>query len=542
MHQAVTLPSESHPSSRLEGQADERTGSVAVQRSRYPCRKARMQDPIRIPADLARELTTRQAWLEAVLQQMPQGVVVAEAPSGRLVLGNEQVARIWRHPFLPAQDVQEYRQYQGYHLDGRPYQPQEWPVARSIRTGERVTDEVVKILRGDGTWGFISVSSAPIRDPDGRIIAGVITFSDITDRTLAEDQIGSMAMFPEENPSPVMRVSGQGVLLYANQASSDLLATWSCRAGQQVPAEVLQMVAQCLVDGTPREADHECAGRVFSIMFAPLAGMGYANLYGRDITRRRQAEDALRQSHEQLKALNETLEHRVAERTAVAEDRAAQLRLLASQLSQAEERERQRVAHILHDHFQQLLAGAKFDLGFLDTHLCGDEGCQAPAVLERVNQVLDQAITESRTLSVELSPPVLQATGLCEALHWLGRWMQDKHGLQVDVQAEKAGEPRAQDRRSLLFHAVRELLFNVVKHAHTNRAAVRLVAEQDYTQVTVEDGGVGFDPERLQVKSDLASGFGLFGLRERLELLDGQLRIESRPGEGTRIHLRVSKS
>jgi PAS domain S-box-containing protein len=131
---------------------------------------------------LLEQLQTERVRFETVLRQMPAGVLIAEAPSGRLVLGNQQLAHILRHPFLPAADVAQYDQYQGFHADGRPYQPEEWPLARSIRAGAVITNEEIEVRRGDGTLGTICTNSAPIYDRHGSIIAGVATFCDITEQ------------------------------------------------------------------------------------------------------------------------------------------------------------------------------------------------------------------------------------------------------------------------------------------------------------------------------------------------------------------------
>jgi PAS domain S-box-containing protein len=135
---------------------------------------------------LLKQLENERGRLEAVLQQMPAGVLIAEAPSGRLLLGNQQVEDIWRHPFVASEDIEHYKDYRGFHEDGRPYQPDEWPLARSISTGETIAGEEIIFHRGDNTYGVMRVSAAPILDRDDNIVAGVATFYDITDRRRAE--------------------------------------------------------------------------------------------------------------------------------------------------------------------------------------------------------------------------------------------------------------------------------------------------------------------------------------------------------------------
>lgn len=135
-----------------------------------------------------------------------------------------------------------------------------------------------------------------------------------------------------------------------------------------------------------------------------------------------------RQAEENLQRLTETLEQQVIDRTAVAEQRATQLRVLAAELTQAEEHERRRLARILHDHLQQLLVAARMKTTLLRRQ-AGEE--KARETLDQIDGVLSEAITESRSLTVELSPGVLYEKGLAAGLEWLAQQTQEKHELPV---------------------------------------------------------------------------------------------------------------
>jgi signal transduction histidine kinase len=241
-----------------------------------------------------------------------------------------------------------------------------------------------------------------------------------------------------------------------------------------------------------------------------------------------------KQTERQLKALNETLEQRVAERTATATRRAAQLQALAAQLAQTEHRERRRLAQILHDHLQQLLYAARLGLDTLRRRDSIDPASQE--TIERVDSLLGECIAESRSLTVQLCPPVLHEAGLAAAIEWLARHMEQTCGLNVDVDVDDQAEPENEGIRILLFEAVRELLFNVVKHAGTGCARVAMnLAPADGVSLTVSDQGAGCASPDAKVENTTTSGFGLFSIRERLELMGGRLDVDTAPGRGTRV-------
>lgn len=237
----------------------------------------------------------------------------------------------------------------------------------------------------------------------------------------------------------------------------------------------------------------------------------------RDVTQQRRTE-------QEREALLREVEHR-----------ARQLGALMTELTHAEERERRRLAQLLHDHLQQLLAGAKLHVTVVHNQSLGSP--TAPTLMQAM-ALLDQSIAASRTLTVELSPPVLHEGSLAQALAWLAGWVQEQHGLTVVTELDPHAEPAGEDLRVLLFQATRELLFNVVKHAHTDRAylTMRLV-QGDQIELAVADKGVGFAGPAVEDAQASPGGFGLFSIRERLQLLGGRMEVQSAPQQGTRVTL-----
>lgn len=225
------------------------------------------------------------------------------------------------------------------------------------------------------------------------------------------------------------------------------------------------------------------------------------------------------------------------ERTAELQRRTAQLSRLASDLTLAEQHTREQIARTLHDGLQQVLVTAALDLdrriGRDSRQGAGDE------LLFQVKGHIDEAIAAARSLSLELFPPVLHASGLPAALRWLAKQTQSKYGVAVEVTADPVASPARKDVRTLLFESVRELLFNAVKHARVDRVTIRLTLEPDDTlRIVVEDAGVGFDPAELAEREQTGQvGWGLFSIRERVTLLGGRFEIESAPRRGTRFSL-----
>jgi signal transduction histidine kinase len=254
-------------------------------------------------------------------------------------------------------------------------------------------------------------------------------------------------------------------------------------------------------------------------------------------SRRRQYQ--VRDLVSQLANLNQTLEQRVAERTAKAIEQAKKLRLLSAQLSLAEEAERRRIAEMLHEDLQQLLVAARMQLGALCK--TRDAGEREPIARE-IADVLERSFKLTRSLSVELAPPVLYEHGLGAALEWLAAETGKNYDVKVTVEADSSANPEAADVRIFLFRAVRELLLNSVKHATGSALHVTMQhLRPDKIRIIVADGGPGFDPTSLDAQLTSSQKFGLFNIRERVSSFGGEFHINSSPKRGTQITLSLRR-
>jgi PAS domain S-box-containing protein len=291
-------------------------------------------------------------------------------------------------------------------------------------------------------------------------------------------------------------------------------------------ADLVPASAELLRTRTGKQEDIELLSphgvrRRFEVRFDALYD-GRGRLTGRlallrDVTEQRRAE-------QEREALLREVERRVQ-----------QLSALATELTQAEERERRRLAQMLHDHLQQLLVGAKLHA------IAARDQTENPHTAVAVQQVValvEQSLAASRALTVELSPPVLYEGTLATALAWLARWVQERHGLTVTTELDPHAEPAGDDVRILLFQSARELLFNVVKHAHAPQASLQMrLVDHSAIELTVTDEGVGFHVSPTDDALGAPSGFGLFSIRERLLLLGGRMEMASSPQQGTRVTL-----
>ena len=229
-----------------------------------------------------------------------------------------------------------------------------------------------------------------------------------------------------------------------------------------------------------------------------------------------------------------SMEQRVQARTAdpaqtvrTLETQRAQLRRLTDELVVAEQRERSRLASVLHDELQPILVAARFRLEALAP---AEGGAIRDRCLE-IAAVIQQALASTRATARDLSP-IAVADGLRLTMDWLVRQMAERHQLTIDLHAPAEIPCENDTVRLLVFETVRELLFNVVKHAGVLQACLEILPAPDELRIVVSDAGAGFDPARPPTQSE--TGLGLPRLRERLARLGGTLEITSAVGQGCR--------
>jgi PAS domain S-box-containing protein len=267
-----------------------------------------------------------------------------------------------------------------------------------------------------------------------------------------------------------------------------------------------------------------------------------------DITERKKTEEELQKARDELEIrveqrtrdlarVNEELRKEINERKKAEEKLLIyqkQLRSLASELSLSEERLRRRIATNIHDHIGQNLAISKIKLESLAQSISSPELGKS---LNDIVELIARIIESTRSLTFELSPPVLYELGFEAAMEWLVRQMREQHGLSTEFRGDGQSKPLDDNVRVLLFQAVRELLVNVAKHAQARNVTVSTQMAGDEIRVDVEDDGVGFDISQAGSHDYKTGGFGLFSIRERLGHIGGHLNVESKRGVGTRVTL-----
>ena len=390
------------------------------------------------------------------------------------------------------------------------------------------------IITKDGNERLIAWHNTLLRAEQGDIIGTMSSGEDITERKQAEEKLRES----EERLTKAFQASPNlmGIIdlderrrLLVNEAFAritgynieevtgttfDELSFW---VEPDRVHEALRFVAQ---DGTLQDYEADIRtkqGEIRTLRYhgalLDIPGKNLVMFSAEDITEQREAERRIKEYQAQLKSL-------------------------ASELSLVEERERRRIATGIHDDIAQKLAMAKFELQSLQASVTDTDVSES---LGKQCQLMDQVVADARSLTFELSNPVLYQVGLEVAVEsYLTERIQGQFGIKCKFKSEGPRSSLEENIRIVLFQAVRELLTNIVKHANASTIEVCVSNTEDRLRIVVQDDGVGFDPTETGPHQVGRGGFGLFNIRERLEYLGGNVKIESRRKKGARVTMTVA--
>lgn len=431
-------------------------------------------------------------------------------------------------------------------------------IQRVIDDPDLTYDVEKRYVRKDGRVIWVSVNATIVQDEEGRPRYSASVIRDITARKQTEAALRDS----EEQARAFFEVSGVGAARVGPDEFFQKVNRRFCEITGYSQEELLEMTPLDLDHPEEREEDRARIQRVMDdpdfiydvekryvrksgrVIWVYVNATVVRDREGRfrysasivqDITERKQTEEALRRSEQNLRELSHLLEERVAERTSQLRDQAVRLRRLAADLASTEQRERKHLAALLHDDLQQLLVAARMHV-YRAGRQVKDEFIRGE--IERSAGWIDEAIGAARTLTHQLRPPALYEGSLVDALHGLASEMAERHHLKVYIQGDETIAPVSDDIKGLLFQSVREFLFNIAKHAEVEEALVRVSEHEQWIHLSVVDAGKGFDMSAIEKKRS-QSGLGLFSIRERVAAVGGALTITSAPGEGTRISLEV---
>jgi PAS domain S-box-containing protein len=385
-------------------------------------------------------------------------------------------------------------------------------------------------LIGETLVGQVALANAE-RDYDQQDLELVERLASVyalaVQRHRAEKQMSNLAKFPSESPYPVVRIAKGGAILYANDPASILLDKWGCKLGGLAPQNWRQYVVRVLESGRGGELETTCEGRVFSLIIAPVVDAGYVNVYGIDVTERRQAEEDLRKYRLHLEDL---VEARTAELSQTNEQLLEEIERrhrLEREILEISESERRRIGRELHDSIGQQFTGIAFMTKVLEKRLAKglpEESASAAEIGKLVNQATDQV----RGLARGLYSVDLDAGGLASSLAELAANTEHLFGIHCSFQGDDSVHVDDTSVAVNLYRIAQEAVTNAVKHGKAKNIRITLTCRDGKYVLTVENDGEGFPGTEAGGK-----GLGLQIMGYRAEIIDGSLELASGAKGGT---------
>jgi PAS domain S-box-containing protein len=468
--------------------------------------------------------------------------VLLQGPTGEVLLANERALALLgmsEQQLMGTTGMDPA--WNAIREDGSPFPGASHPVPQSIASGKPVLDVTMGVFRPrtqDRIW--LLVSANPRLNPDGSVREVICTFSDITRRkhveleliagreALRESAIHTQAIL-DNVLDAVITMNRHGLIESFNRAATSIFGHTAQEAiGQNVSMLMpdhdrqhhdaylrhYHETGEARVIGKVREMHaRRKDGQIFPVSLAVsrISYLGQVTYIGlvRDITERARAAEAL-------------------------EEKSRQLRSLSRRVLEAQETERRRVAHELHDELGQSLTAIKINLQSRERFKD-----RSPTELNAENlRIVEDALQHVRRLAVALRPSVLDDLGLIPALRGITEQTASRSGFSVRFQPALPEARLPPDVETACFRIVQEALTNIARHAHAQHVDIDLFHDGDALVLGIHDDGCGFDVAAVRGRASAGDSIGLLGMKERATLLGGQLDIESIPGLGSTVRMR----
>jgi PAS domain S-box-containing protein len=389
-------------------------------------------------------------------------------------------------------------------------------------TAGRLRDVGHAMVRKDGTRFPVEVSATAVKDGHGQTAGLLLVVRDVSERRRAEERIGWLSHILDQAHDAIVVRDLDGRIEYFNQGAERMLGWKASEVRGRRPMELFfddtsqferaqeKLLRQGSWSGElqvrTKAGEPLVVHSRWTLVQGPKGASPHVVVINADITERKRAEE--------------------------------ELRLLPRRIIEAQEAELQRVARDLHDSVNQIIAAARMQLRSIEFSVAASSPASSK-ILDHCDQLLEQALEENRHIAHNLRPRDLDRFGLAEACRNFCEQFQARTNLALKSQIGRLNGHLPPAMQLNLFRIVQEALANAEKHAHAKSIRLRLDTQGEAIQLTIQDDGCGFDPAAAKTGKPKLGGLGLTNMRERAAALGGYFEVESAPGRGTTITVRI---